>query len=340
MTELNPTWLLDEFRAFERTLALRTAIEMDLFTRIGAGANTIRALSAAAGASERGLRALCDYLTIQGHLLKQGARYSLTLNARLYLTTASPAYLGSAVKFLASDATVAAFCRLRRTVERGAASAQNVDGPGSPDFVELDWVEYARSMAPLAQATAQFAATALARDSAGPIQVLDLGAGHGLYGLAIAAQNPEAHIFALDAPRVLEIALENARQAGVAGRYHPIPGDAFEAGFGGPYDLVLAANLAHHLDEGANVRLFQKTRVALKPTGRIVLIEWVPNADRVSPSPDAAFALTVLATSARGAIYTLKEYSHMLRAAGFRHVRRLDTGDFGRWIITASARTR
>src|SRR5580658_5578451 len=157
MPELNSIWLLDEFRAFERTLALRTAIEMDLFTRIGAGANTIRTLSAAAGASQRGLRVLCDYLTVQGHLLKRGSRYTLTLNSRLYLTTASAAYLGSAVKFFASDATVAAFCRLRQTVERGAGSA------------DLDWVEYARSMAPLAQPIAQFAATALkvSSDSAG-----------------------------------------------------------------------------------------------------------------------------------------------------------------------------
>jgi SAM-dependent methyltransferase len=255
------------------------------------------------------------------------------LNARLYLTKASPAYFGSAVKFLASDSTVAAFCRLRQTVERGTACAP--DG-ASPDFVELDWVEYARSMAPLAEPTAQFAANALAKDSAGPIQVLDLGAGHGLYGLAIATQNSAAHIFALDAPRVLEIAIDNARQAGVDGRFHPIPGNAFETEFGGPYDIILAANLAHHFDEAANVRLFRKARAALKPAGRMVLIEWVPNADRVSPSPDAAFALTVLATSARGAIYSLKEYSQMLRAAGFRRVRRLDTGDFGRWLITAS----
>ncbi len=325
MTALDPTWLLDEFRAFERTLALRTAIEMDLFTRIGAGRNTIRTLAVDAGASERGLRALCDYLTVHGHLAKQGSRYSLTINARLYLTTASPAYLGSAVKFFASDSTVAAFCRLRKTVECGNAS-----GP------ELDWVEYARSMAPLAQATAQFAAEALRVDSARPIRVLDLGAGHGLYGLAIAERNSAAQIFALDAPRVLEIAMDNARQAGLEERYHLIPGDVFKTDFGGPYDLVLAANLAHHLEEAANVRLFRKTRAALKPGGRLALIEWVPNDDRVSPSHDAAFALTVLATSAKGSIYTLKEYSQMLRAAGFHRVRRLNTGDFGRWILTAS----
>ena len=177
MTAPNPTWLLDEFRAFERSLALRTAIEMDLFTQIAAGANTIRALAAAVHAPERGLSALCDSLAVQGHLLKRGSRYSLTLNTRLYLTTASPAYLGSAVKFFASDATVAAFCRLRQTVEQGV-------GPSV-----LDWMEYARSMAPLAQPVAEFAASALEVDFAGPVQVLDIAAGHGLYGLAIAARN-------------------------------------------------------------------------------------------------------------------------------------------------------
>jgi precorrin-6B methylase 2 len=294
MTAPNPAGLLEDFRAFERSLALRAAIEMDLFTLIGAGADSVPALAAACGASERGLRALCDYLTIQGHLVKRGIRYNLTLSARLYLTRASPAYLGCAVNFLASDATVAAFCRLRQAVERGCPPAK----------VELDWVEYARSMAPVAEPVARFAASAMKVKSAGPIRVLDIGAGHSLYGLAIAAENPSAHIFALDSPQVLKVAAENAREAGVAERYHPIPGDAWKTGFGGPYDLVIAGNFAHHFDAVANIRLFKKSRVALKPSGRIAIIDFIPNPDRVSPFPDASFALTLLATSVHGDIYT------------------------------------
>jgi 2-polyprenyl-3-methyl-5-hydroxy-6-metoxy-1,4-benzoquinol methylase len=327
MTVPDPFWLLEEFRAFERALALRTAIELDLFTRIGQGTNTIRALAASADASQRGLQALCDYLVVQGHLLKQRARYSLTLNSRLYLTTASPAYLGSAAKFLASDSAVAALCRLRQTIQRGSASMRGG---------ESDWVEYARSMAPLAQSIAEFAAAALKVHSAGPIQVLDLAAGHGYYGIAIAQKNPSARIFALDSSRVLKIAMENAHQGGVAERYHPIAGDAFKVDLRGPYDLALAANFAHHLDEASNIRLLQKIRAALQPAGRLALIDFIVNPDRVSPAPDASFALTLLATSAIGAVYTFKEYSQMLRTAGFRHVRRLKSGDFGHWIITAS----
>ena len=75
------------------------------------------------------------------------------------------------------------------------------------------------------------------------------------------------------------------------------------------------------------------------PKGRIALIDFVLNADRVSPLPDASFALTLFATSAGGNVYTFQEYSRMLRAAGFHRVRRLD-GDFGFRIVTASPRTR
>ncbi len=327
----NPLHLLDEFRAFQRSLALRVAIEMDLFTRIGSGADTIPSLAARSGASERGLRILCDYLVVQGHLSKQDSRYGLPLHARLYLSTASPAYMGSAVRFLASDATVQAFCELRQAVERheeSAAPALRAD--------ESDWVRFAHAMAPLAREIAPLAAVVLSPESTGPLRVLDIAAGHGLYSLALAARNPSAQIFALDHPKVLAVAAENARLQGISERCHLVPGDAFTLDFGGPYDLVLMANFAHHFDAATNIALFQKCRAALRPSGRLALIDFITNDDRISPPDDAAFALTMLATTARGDVYTFREYQSMLEAAGFRDVRRPDQSDVARWIIVAS----
>ena len=331
----NPMHLVEEFRAFQRTMALRAALEMDLFTRIGSGADTISTLAEQSGASQRGLRILCDFLTVQGHLVKRDGRYSLPLHSQLYLTTTSAAYIGSAVRFLASDAMVQSFCGLRRAVEFGGGRGS---GPATPATLPGDsqWVEFAQALGPLAKRVAPLAAAALAVTPDEPLQVLDIAAGHGFYGLAVAARNPAAHIFALDGPQVLEVAERNARLAGVSERYHRIPGDAFQVEFGGPYDLVLMANFAHHFDAATNTALFRKCRGVLKASGRMAVLDFITNDDRVSPPDDAAFALTMLATTARGDVYTFREFSGMLEAAGFRDVRRLDGDDLSRWIIVAS----
>ena len=324
MDAVDPLWLMEEFRACERALALRAAIELDLFTKVGAGQGTLASLAKATGASRRGLRFLCDYLTVQQHLAKKDGRYSLTLNSRLYLSKDSPAYFGSAIKFLASDAYVRAFCDLRSAVSRGRARK-----------CKSEWRNFATYVAPFALHVADFAAESLKVASAGPMRVLDVAAGHGLYGLAIAARNPQTEIYALDAPDVLRVAKKNARANGAQKRFHTIPGDAFRTRFGEDYDLVLAANIVHHLDPESNVRLFEKCRDALKPNGRLVLLDFVVNEDRVSPSVEASLALHLFAIGSWD-VYTFKECRRMLRAAGFRDVSQPRRGAYRRWMITAS----
>ena len=332
----DPAGLFEEFQAFERAFALRTALELDLFTQIDSGAQSVPVLAEKCGAAERGMRILCDYLTVRGHLRKQAGLYSLTLNSRLYLSRNSELFLGSGAGFLTGDAMVGAFSHLTEAVRAGGAAISQALLPDA-----ACWVDFARAMAPLASPVAQSAAAALAGQSGAAMQVLDVAAGHGLYGLAIAALNPAAEIFALDWPKVLEIALENARLAGAAERYHLIPGDAFQVEFGGPYDLVIVASFAHHFDAAVNTSFFRKCRAALKPAGRLALIDFIPDDERISPAPDAAFALTMLATTPAGDAYTFRDFSRMLRDAGFREVQRLDTGELPdndppHWLITAS----
>ena len=100
------------------------------------------------------------------------------------------------------------------------------------------------------------------------MHVLDIAAGHGLFGIEVAKQNPQARVTGLDWAPVLRVALENARKAGVHDRYNMLPGSAFEVDFGGPYDAVLLTNFLHHFDPPTNVTLLKKVRAALKPGGR------------------------------------------------------------------------
>ena len=111
----------------------------------------------------------------------------------------------------------------------------------------------------------------------------------------------------------IEVRLEDD---GVEVRYDGFP-RAFEVEFGQGYDLALFTNFFHHFDIPTCETLMRKAHAALKPDGRAVTLEFVPDDDRVSPPPAAMFALTMLATTSDGDAYTLREYETMFVNAGF-----------------------
>jgi len=148
-------------------------------------------------------------------------------------------------------------------------------------------------------------------------KVLDIAAGHGLFGIAIARQNPNATIVAADWVNVLEVAKGDAAKAGVSSRYTTLPGSAFEIDFGTGYDIVLLTNFLHHFDPATCEKLLRKVHAALKPGGRAVTLEFVPNEDRVSPPTAAAFSMVMLGTTESGDAYTFSEYDRMFQNTGF-----------------------
>jgi 2-polyprenyl-3-methyl-5-hydroxy-6-metoxy-1,4-benzoquinol methylase len=188
-------------------------------------------------------------------------------------------------------------------------------GEGTVEPENPVWVQFATSMAPMmAPLVGPLALTVM---EPGPMRVLDIAAGHGLFGIEIAKQNPEAHITGLDWAPVLGVAMENARKAGVADRYQMLAGSAFDVDFGGPYDAVLLTNFLHHFDPPTCVGLLKKVRAALRPGGRAATLEFVPNEDRISPPMAAAFSMTMLVSTASGNAYTLRELNAMYEEAGF-----------------------
>src|SRR5712675_1715084 len=98
-----PERIFNTLNAYQQAAALKTAIEVDVFTAIGAGANTAATIAAKTGAAEKGVRVLCDYMTIQGFLTKENGRYALTQESALFLDRKSPACLASMVGFLGGE---------------------------------------------------------------------------------------------------------------------------------------------------------------------------------------------------------------------------------------------
>jgi ubiquinone/menaquinone biosynthesis C-methylase UbiE len=303
--------IFETINAFQRSSAIKAAVELDIFTHIADGANSASELAKRCGATERGIRILCDYLTVLGLLQKDGGAYSSSPDCELFLNKRSPAYVGSTFDFFFSPLQTVGFDDLASAV-RGTRTTKGVIAPEHPV-----WVTFARAMAPLMFMPSQRLAELLTTDSEARQKVLDIAAGHGLYGISYAARNPNAEIVGLDWAPVLEVARENARQAGLAERYRTIAGDAFEVDLEGDYDLVLLVHLLHHFDPESIEKLLRKIRKALKLTGRLAILEFVPNDDRISPRIPAMFSLFMLATTPHGDAYTYAEFDRWLRAAGF-----------------------
>jgi len=312
----NPAIIFETMNAYQRSAALKAAIDLEVFTEIAKGNNTAKAIAAATGASAshnaRGVRILCDFLTIMGLLSKDGETYSLGIDAAAFLDRNSPAYFGGAARFILDPQMMAPFSNLTQIVKTGRTTMPD-EGTVSHD--NPIWVEFAEAMAPMQFQAAQEMAGILSGD--GPMNILDIAAGHGLFGIAIAQKNSGARVTALDWASVLAVATENAKKMGVADRHKALAGDAFAVDFGGTYDLILVTNFFHHFDVPTCEGLAQKIFAALSPGGRCATLEFVPNDDRVSPPAAASFAMMMLGSTADGDAYTFAEYQKIFANAGF-----------------------
>jgi 2-polyprenyl-3-methyl-5-hydroxy-6-metoxy-1,4-benzoquinol methylase len=311
---LTPGLVFEMLQAHQRTAALKAAIDLDVFRAVGEGPGDVASIARHCSASERGIRILCDFLTIYGVLAKEDGRYRHTPTSAAFLDPRSPSSLASIAQFLGNQAMREPFEHLAEIVRTGRTI---LPGDGSVEPENPIWVQFAETMAPMMAPMVGPLGAVVLEGLAGPMRVLDIAAGHGLFGIEIAKQNPQARVTGLDWAPVLRVALDNARKAGVQDRYDMLPGSAFEVDFGGPYDVVLLTNFLHHFDPPACVGLLQKVHGVLRPGGRAATLEFVPNEDRVSPPMPAAFSMTMLTSTPAGDAYTLSELTAMYHEAGF-----------------------
>ncbi len=317
----NPGLIFDTLNAYQRTEALRGAIELDVFTAIGEGARTAEAIGLRRGTSERGTRILCDCLTTMGFLEKTGGEYRLTPDSAAFLDRRSPTYLGTVARFIGTSAMTEG---LRDVAERVRAGGYSTEGgtltPGHPV-----WVEFARSMAPLARLSAGAVAELAWRDGA-VTKVLDVACGHGLYGIAVAERGENVEVAGLDWAPVLEVAEENARASKAAGRYRTIAGSAFEVELGAGYDLALLTNFLQLHGPADCERLLRRIHAAMLPGGRVLTLGFIPDETRVHPPTQAMFALMMLGSTPEGDAHPYSAYESMFANAGFTRSEMVEIG--------------
>ena len=302
-------------------LIISAAVNNRVFDALDSGAKTVEQLQKETGASARGLRAIMDAL-VGMELLKKDRqwKYSLTPESQAFLISEKPGtlagFFGSVLPILASR-----WLRLTDIVREGRPPvAVNQETEGTEFFSQL--VETIVPMSyPGAQKLADHLKVANAKEQ---VRVIDLAAGSGIWGIAVAQKSPQVRVTAVDWAGMIPTTKRITKKFGVRDRFDFIEGDLSEANFGTGYDVATLGHILHSEGEERSRQLLKKTLRALKSGGTIAIAEWLVNDNRTKPLPSLMFSVQMLVNTEKGDTFSFNEIKKWLEDAGFKKVRKLE----------------
>jgi len=318
--QVTPNRLMELSFAYAPPLIISAAAGNKVFDALEHSAKTADEVAEETGASPRALRILMNAL-VGLNLLKKGRQgsYSLTPESAAFLISNK---LGTHAGFFATIAPqlISRWLRLTDIVREGRpAVAVNQETEGTEFFSQL--VERIIPMSyPAAQKLADHLKIGKTKNE---IRVLDLAAGSGIWGIALAQQSPRVRVTAVDWAGMIPTTKRITQKFDVGDRFNCVEGDILEANFGSGYDIATLGHILHSEGEERSRELLKKTFRALKPGGVIAIAEWLVNDDRTEPLPSLMFAVQMLVNTDKGDTFSFNEIKGWLQEAGFKKVRKL-----------------
>jgi len=307
-----PVELNERIRAFQESRAILTALELDLFTAVGDGAEAA-GVAAKLGADVRATEMLLNVLVALRLLVKCGEVFRNGPDAARFFTAGSPDNARPAL--LHSAHLWHRWSTLTDAVRAGTSVVTDGGTAHSEDWTEAFIAAMHRNASERSPLVVKAVGAEKVR------RMLDVGGGSGAYSIAFAKANPGSRADILDLATVEPIALRHIRAEGVADRIHVRAGDLRSGPLGAGYDLVLISAICHMLSPEENRDLLRRSWEALTPGGRIVIQDFILQADKTAPRFAALFALNMLVGTPAGSSYSEPEYAAWLNVAGFREVR-------------------
>ncbi len=303
-------------------LVLEAAIRHRVFDVLDSGPKSLHEIHKATGASERGLAAILNVLVGLDFLAKdRNGNYSLTPESSAFLVSTKPEFQGGLIRHT-SEHLLPKWLNLNEIVATGKpAKAVNQQAEGSEFFKQ-----FVSDIFPMSYHVAQELAGHLDLHRAGsPVSVLDLAAGSGVWGIALAQSSPQVRVTAVDWHGVIPTTRATVARFGLADRFSFHEGDLLEADFGSGHNVVTLGHIIHSEGIERSKALLKKTFHALAPGGTIAIAEFLVNPDRTGPLNGLTFAVNMLVNTDCGDTYSFEEIGGWLREAGFTDARTLAT---------------
>ncbi|HXY07980.1 MAG TPA: methyltransferase [Terriglobales bacterium] len=308
-----PEHLDHMIRGYWASRCILTALEVDIFTAVGDGANAEQ-IGTKIHANARAVGMLLNALVALGLLSKTADDYKNTPESARFFVQGSKDNHRNGLLHIAN--IWHRWSTLTDAVLRGTHIPIDRDGTAkwTQDFIA--------AMQRIAKERAPHVVKALG--TSGVRRVLDLGGGSGAYSIAFAKACPEVRCEILDLPEVVPLAAEYISRAGVPAQVSLRAGDMLRDDFGSGYDLIMLNAICHMFSEDQNQDIFRRAHHALAPNGRLIVQDFILNPDKTGPQHAALFSLNMLVATDAGASYSELEYTQWMKAAGFTEVSRIN----------------
>jgi len=315
---------------FERPLIVGAAVQYRVFDLLEQGPKTLEQVASESGASLRGLRAVMNALIGLKLLRKDDAgRYALMPKCAAFLVRGKPHFLGDMLDGLQVKwrATAPEAGRWRMWLDINDVVLTGK--PAAPVNLEQHGGEYFKGFVETLFATNYRAARTLAEalsiaHKEKPVRVLDLAAGSGVWGIALAQASQHVTVTAVDWPRVLEITTAMTRRWGLVNRFQFIAGDLLFSNFGEGHNIAILGHIVHTEGATRTQALLRRTFDALAPGGIIAIADFLVNEDRTGPPMALIWAVNMLVQTEEGDTFSFGEISGWLHDAGFENPRLLE----------------
>jgi hypothetical protein len=320
--QVTPERIMQFAWGYVPTLVLEAAIRHRVFDVLDAGPMNLGAIQAATGASLRGLEAITNALVGLNFLSKDAqGKLALTPESAAFLVSTKPSFQGGIIRH-SSQQLIPKWLKLNEIVASGKPAAPvNQEDSGAQFFQK-----FVDDIFPSSYPAAQALSANCNYGPTGPdVKVLDLAAGSGVWGIALAQGSPRVHVTAVDWPEVIPVARKNAARFGLSERFTFIEGDLAQVPFGQDYQLATLGHILHSEGVDRGRRLLEKSGKSLCKGGTIAIAEFLVNADRTGPLNGLFFAVNMLVNTEHGGTYSFEEISEWLHDAGFADIRKLDS---------------
>ena len=266
--------------AYKKSCALMTALDLDLFTHIARGADTLDAIAGKLGLDAERVDRLLTVCKAVDLVREVDGRYVNMSDVERYLVKGNRTYFGEYLTYIG-----------RRDYEAWADLTENLTSPPGEErddrtyLTTMDQPAYAREFTDAGYEASLPLGHKLAKefDFGRYRRWLDIAGGSGCYSIAACERYPEIESVVMDLKNVIPITMEYVRKHGLENRISAIEGNFLEPGVPGGFDLVSFITPLQGYMPDKVILALKYAREALVPGGTILIIDYMLNDGKTGP---------------------------------------------------------